>query len=73
MKFMEKFSLFLKKILKNSNTIKKIDEGQSKINMHSELDIQETLKPHVKEINKAKVETLICPGDGLGINNKIES
>ena len=52
---------------------KKIDEGQSKINMHSELDIQGTLKPHVKEINKAKVETLICPGDGLGINNKIES
>ena len=41
--------------------------------MHSELDIHGTVKPHVKEINKANVETLICPGDGLGINNKIES
>ena len=35
--------------------------------------IMEDLKKQSICVSKPKVKTLVCPGDGLGINNKFEA
>ena len=35
--------------------------------------IIEDLKKQSLCVSKTKVKTLVCPGDGLGINNKFEA
>lgn len=64
MNFIKNIFLFFKRILKKEQGIKMLEAPAEKTNFVDSLKINE-----VKE--KKKVETLICVGDGLGIQTKI--
>lgn len=74
MNIFKKLFLSIKNIFIKKNEIKKLPEPENDINQDSRNNFIESLKvTPLKKINKKKVETLICNGDGLGIQKKIRS
>lgn len=61
---------FLKKIFVKED-VKLLESSVRKIKDESKSNFINSLKVYPKQ-NKNKVETLICYGDGLGIQTKIE-
>ena len=67
---------FLKQLFYKKDNIKLIEEPQNndineKIENDKNDDFLNSLKGNVVKKNKKQVETLICEGDGLGIQKKI--
>ena len=74
MNFFKSIILKIKKIFNKHEDIKMLEESKIINNSNAKDEFIENLKVNInKVIKKKKVETLICPGDGLGINNKITS
>lgn len=74
MNIFKKLFLSIKNIFIKKNEIKKLPEPENDINQDSRNKFIESLKvTSIEKTNKKKVETLICNGDGLGIQKKIRS
>jgi len=76
MKIIDNIVSFLKKLLYKKDNIKLIEELPNdnineEIEKYKNDDFVNSLKSNVVKKNKKKVETLICEGDGLGIQKKI--
>lgn len=69
MKFIEKIVLFIKKIFIKENEIKKIEAPKITNDQNQKKNFIASLKVDTTE--RKKIETLICKGDGLGIQKKI--
>ena len=69
MKIIEKIILFVKKIFIKENEIKKIEAPKATNEQNQKKNFISYLKFDTTE--KKKIETLICTGDGLGIQKKI--
>lgn len=69
MKFIEKIILFIKKVFIKENEIKKIEAPKITNEQNQKKNFISSLKFDTTE--KKKIETLICTGDGLGIQKKI--
>ena len=70
MNFIKKMSVLLKKIFEKENTIKSIEEPKQIQYNKNQKNFKKSLTIQKKE---KRVETLICVGDGLGIQPKITS
>lgn len=69
MDFIKMIILFFKRIFNKQESTKMIEASVKK---ESKTNFRESLKVNrVKRHKKAKVETRICVGDGLGIQTKI--
>lgn len=75
MKILDNLKIFFKKFFSKKESYDLLDKAKSdnekSINTNKS-DFMESLKQNVKKKKKARVETMVCVGDGLGINNKIE-
>lgn len=72
MNFIKNIFAFLKKLFNKEDNIKMI-KAPIKVNLDEEkVNFRNSLKVNVVEKKKRKVETLICFGDGLGIQPKIK-
>lgn len=69
MKILNKISIFFKNIF-HKNETKKIEEPKA---VKKEDEFIKSIKVNVEnKKTKKKVETMVCPGDGLGIQNKLK-
>lgn len=68
----KKMFLFIKNIFVKQEEVKKIEEPKILENQDKKKNFIESLRidPIERRKNK-KVETLVCDGDGLGIQNKL--
>ena len=74
MNFFKNIISRIKKIFNKHEDIKMLEEPKVINNSNAKDEFIKSLKVNInKVIKKKKVETLICHGDGLGINNKITS
>ncbi len=72
MNFFKSIISKIKKIFNKHEDIKMLEESKVINNSYAKDEFVKSLKVNInKAIKKKKVETLICDGDGLGINNKI--
>lgn len=72
MNIIRKMILFIKSIFIKQNEIKKLPEAKIIVNKEEREHFLEALKiTTIPKITKKSVETLICTGDGLGIQKKI--
>ncbi len=72
MNFIRKMILFIKKMFIKQDEVKKIQEPRINIEQEKKETFIKTLKTTTTEKRtKKRVETLICNGDGLGIQRKI--
>ena len=72
MKFIKKTIFFIKKLFNKGNTPKMIEEPIDKCKNDEKVNFIDSLKINVMQNKKRnKVDTLICFGDGLGIQDKI--
>lgn len=72
MKFLDKILSFIKSIFNKSEEVKKLQVSSQNINTKKKVDfIEEYKKEIVTTKRKNRVETLVCEGDGLGIQSKI--
>lgn len=75
MKILEDIKKFLKNIFNKKESFELLDKSKSiqekSINT-TKSDFMDSLRQNVRKRKKAKVETMVCVGDGLGIYNKIE-
>ncbi len=72
MNIIRKAILFIKNIFIKQEKIKALEEPKQVIHQREKVDFIESLKVNVNEKKKKKqIETLICEGDGLGIQGKI--
>lgn len=71
MSIIKNITAFLTNAFKINNGIKMI-ENDKKIGIieSPESNFESSLRSAVKESHKPKIETLICPGSGLGIKKK---
>ncbi len=68
MKIIKKFIMFIKR---NINT-KKIEEKKQTANNNTQTNFFNSIKiDTLDNKKKGKIETLVCEGDGLGIQKKI--
>ena len=67
----KKIILFFKKILIKDNKTKEIEAPIGTVLKKSNNDFWDSLKSSVIKKKKREVETQVCVGDGLGIQNKI--
>lgn len=73
MNIIEKLILLIKNIFKKGE-IKKIEAPKQTQKEDKKSEFIDSLKIQTNIIKKKKkIETLVCPGDGLGIQNKITS
>ena len=70
MNIIKKMILFIKNIFASTNEVKKLQEPKFSIEQEGQITFIEHLKITTTE-KKKKVETLICHGDGLGIQKNI--
>ena len=72
MKIIEKLISFIKKIFNKQEEIKQLEEPKINTNISNARKRNEFIEG-LKVVTKAnkKVETLVCNGDGLGIQGKI--
>ncbi len=74
MNFVKKIILLVKNIFNKPEEVKKLEAPQEMFNKNEKINFIESLKINSIEKRKNnKVETLICEGDGLGIQQKISS
>lgn len=71
MSFIKNIFLFLKNKLNKEKNVKMIKEPTIDLSKEEKNNVIFSLKKYVNEKKKQKVETIKCPGDGLGIQNKI--
>lgn len=73
MNIIKKVVLFIKNIFIKKDEVKKLEEPKIIVKEDKKNNFIESLKAptNVPKIEKKKVETLICEGDGLGIQGKI--
>lgn len=72
MNFIKKMTRFIKNIFIKQEKIKKLEESKISIEQDKELDFAKSIKITPAEKSKSnKIEVLICEGDGLGIQGKI--
>ena len=72
MNIIRKMILFIKNIFVKQEEIKALEEPKQIINQEKKINFVESLKITTTEKkNKKRIETLICEGDGLGIQKKI--
>lgn len=73
MNIIEKLIRYIKNLFNKQNEIKLLEEPKEKINANQKSDFINSLKfvDTSKILKKKKIETLVCPGDGLGIQGKI--
>ena len=72
MKFIESIYLFFKNLFQKKEQIKMIEEGKETLRTNNRENFFNSLKIEKKLPQKGKiVETLVCVGDGLGIQNEI--
>ena len=62
--------MFFKKIFSNKSKTKMLDSSMEPIQKEDRKDFANSLKIATKK-HKAEIETLVCVGDGLGIQNKM--
>lgn len=70
MNIIRKMILFIKNIFIKQEEIKALEEPKQIVNQEKKTNFIESLKINTTE-RKKKIETLICEGDGLGIQKKI--
>lgn len=70
MNFLKKLMSFIKNIFNKNNNVEQIEEAKENTNIKAKIDFEESLKI-VTNKKKKKVETLVCNGDGLGIQKNI--
>lgn len=75
MNIIKKLILFITNIFNKQNRIKVIEEPKTEIKVNNKSEFINSLKSDNiikgEEITAKKIETLVCPGDGLGIQRKI--
>ena len=72
MNFVKNIIVFLKRIFNKENNIKMIEAPAVEVPKEETSDFKKQLKVTKNEKQKSsEVETLICFGDGLGIQTKI--
>lgn len=72
MKFIESIYLFFKNLFQKKEQIKMIEEGKETLRIDDRENFLNSLKIAKTLAQKEKiVETLVCVGDGLGIQNEI--
>lgn len=72
MNFIKNMFLFFKKIFNKEDNMKTIETPVKTVEEQEKTNFANSLKvDNAKEKKKKEVETLICVGDGLGIQNKI--
>lgn len=72
MSIIRKMILFIKNIFVKQDEVKRLQEPKIVIEQYKKESFIESLKIATKEKRtKKRVETLICNGDGLGIQKKI--
>ena len=72
MNIVRKIILFIKNIFNNQSKVEKIEDSKNTIEQNKKENFMESLKTTNTEKEK-KIETLICEGDGLGIQKRIIS
>ena len=72
MNIIKKMILYIKNIFLKDKEVKKIEAPKQVVIRNKEKDFNESLKVNITEKKrKNEVETLICKGDGLGIQKKV--
>ena len=72
MNLLNKVYEFIKQIFNKKNNIKMIETPKAKIQIDEQINYRDSIKiDNTKKVKKKRIETLICDGDGLGIQNKI--
>ena len=72
MNIIKKIILFIKKLFIKQDEVKKLSEQKVVIEGDKKESFMESLKiTPTRKSSKKKIETLICSGDGLGIQKKI--
>lgn len=73
MKILEKIRVWLKELFHKKEKTKLLEEPKQILNKEKKVNFIENLKVNtIEKRKKKKVETLVCTGDGLGIQNKME-
>ena len=72
MNIVRKIILFIKNIFNNQSKVEKIEDSKKTLEQNKKESFMESLKTTNTEKEK-KIETLICEGDGLGIQKRIIS
>lgn len=72
MSFITKMFIFIKNIFNNKEKVSKLELPKPVINSKETVNFTEYIKVNtIEKKAKREVETLICEGDGLGIQKKI--
>lgn len=72
MNIIKKIILMIKNVFIKQDKIKKIEEPIFVEKENQKVDFVKNLKiDNINESNENKIETLICYGDGLGIQKKV--
>lgn len=72
MNVIRRIILFIKNVFSKQEEVKKLVEPQIDIEQNKKINFIESLKITTTETKtKKRIETLICNGDGLGIQKKI--
>ena len=73
MSFFEKIISYIKNIFGKKEEVKQIDESKKNIiETDKKKEFEELLKVDIKKKEKKnKIETMVCDGDGLGIQDNI--
>ena len=72
MNIIKRIILFIKKTFSKKMKVEKIEEHKNTLEQNKKEDFVQSLKATPVEKEK-KIETLICEGNGLGIQEKITS
>lgn len=73
MNILDSIISFFKNIFNKKENIKMLEAPIEPIKNEAKREFVNSLKVNLKKDKKRKVETLICLGDGLGIQSKIEA
>ena len=72
MNIIKKIIIFIKNIFTKQEDVKKLEQGRIITPQDNKINFINSLKINtLEEKTKKKVKTLICYGDGLGIQKKI--
>lgn len=74
MKILNKILIFIKNIFNKKEEVKKLAEPEINVEQEKKENFVNSLKVNIVENKKKnKIETLVCVGDGLGIQKKMTS
>ncbi len=73
MKILQKIVVWLKELFYKKERTKLLEESKQILNQEEKVNFIENLKVNIIEKRKKKkIETLVCEGDGLGIQKKVD-